>query len=125
MDIVDDLRELNSMHTPKEVSSIGERAADEIERLRWENANMEKLWGKSEGTWMEIRDKQDAEIERLRVDLDRMASLAIDNAKDTGRAIKYRGALHAIGYGPPNEGEPLDLLNKFVDLARYALKDED
>jgi transcriptional regulator len=34
MDIVDDLRELNSMHTPKEVSSIGERAADEIERLR-------------------------------------------------------------------------------------------
>lgn len=43
-----------------------ELAADEIERLRWENANMEKLWGKSEGTWMEIRDKQDAEIERLR-----------------------------------------------------------
>ena len=40
--------------------------ADEIERLRWENANMEKLWGKSEKTWMEIRDEQDAEIERLR-----------------------------------------------------------
>lgn len=34
MDIVDDLRDLNSMHTPKEFSSIGERAADEIERLR-------------------------------------------------------------------------------------------
>lgn len=65
------------------------------------------------------------EIERLRADLDRMASLAIDNAKDTGRAIKYRGALHSIGYGPPHEGEPLDLLNKFVDLARYALKEED
>jgi CRISPR/Cas system CMR-associated protein Cmr1 (group 7 of RAMP superfamily) len=41
-------------------------SADEIEKLRWENANMEKLWRKSEGTWMEIRDKQDAEIERLR-----------------------------------------------------------
>jgi DNA-directed RNA polymerase specialized sigma subunit len=34
MDIVDDLRDLNSMHTPKEVSDIGKRAADEIERLR-------------------------------------------------------------------------------------------
>ena len=34
MDIVDDLRDLNSMHTPKEVSAIGEKAADEIERLR-------------------------------------------------------------------------------------------
>ena len=36
MDIVDDLRELNSMHTPKEISGIGERAADEIELLRKE-----------------------------------------------------------------------------------------
>ena len=76
-------------------------AADEIERLRWENANMEKLWGKSEGTWMEIRDKEDAEIERL------------------------REALHTIGYGPPHEGEPLDLLNQFVDLARAALKEKE
>ena len=45
-------------------------AANEIERLRWENANMEKLWGKSEGTWMEIRDNQDAEIELLRKERD-------------------------------------------------------
>ena len=44
-------------------------AADYIEQLRWENANMERLWGNSEGTWMEIRDKQDAEIERLREEL--------------------------------------------------------
>ena len=36
MDIVDDLRDLNSMHTPKEISDIGEKAADEIERLRGE-----------------------------------------------------------------------------------------
>jgi hypothetical protein len=36
MDIVDDLRDLNSMHTPKEVSDIGEKAADEIERLQKE-----------------------------------------------------------------------------------------
>jgi CRISPR/Cas system CMR-associated protein Cmr1 (group 7 of RAMP superfamily) len=46
--------------------NIMDDSADEIEKLRWENANMEKLWRKSEGTWMEIRDKQDAEIERLR-----------------------------------------------------------
>ena len=82
---------------------------------------VERLRKDARGPALEAAD----EIERLRVDLDRMASLAIDNAKDTGRAIKYRGALHAIGYGPPHEGEPLDLLNRFVDLARYALKDED
>lgn len=40
MDIVDDLRDLNSMHTPKEVSDIGEKAADEIERLRQQNAEL-------------------------------------------------------------------------------------
>ena len=34
MDIVDDLRDLNSMHTPNEVSGIADEAADEIERLR-------------------------------------------------------------------------------------------
>ena len=58
MDIVERLR--------KDARVPALEAADEIERLRWENANMEKLWGKSEGTWMEIRDNQDAEIERLR-----------------------------------------------------------
>ena len=62
MDIVQWLREAASEHNMYRC----DKAADEIERLRWENANMEKLWGKSEGTWMEIRDKQDAEIERLR-----------------------------------------------------------
>ena len=55
--------------------------ADEIERLRWENANMEKLWGKSEGTWMEIRDKQDAEIERLRDSLERIACFCQEECK--------------------------------------------
>jgi acyl-CoA reductase-like NAD-dependent aldehyde dehydrogenase len=42
MDIVDDLRDLNSMHTPKEVSDIGEKAADEIERLREDKAELLK-----------------------------------------------------------------------------------
>jgi DNA-directed RNA polymerase specialized sigma subunit len=40
MDIVDDLRDLNSMHTPKEVFDIGEKAADEIERLRQKHKEM-------------------------------------------------------------------------------------
>ena len=62
MEIVERLR--------KDARGPALEAADEIERLRWENANMEKLWGKSEGTWMEIRDKQDAEIELLRKERD-------------------------------------------------------
>ena len=36
---------------------------------------------------------------------------------------RLREALHKIGYGPPHEGEPLELLNEFVDMARAALKD--
>ena len=36
---------------------------------------------------------------------------------------KLREALRVIGYGPPHEGEPRELLNQFVDLARAALKD--
>lgn len=43
------------------------------------------------------------------------------------RAIKeieqLREVLRVIGYGPPNEGEPIELLNQFVDLARAALKE--
>ena len=31
--------------------------------------------------------------------------------------------LRVIGYGPPHEGNPLDLLNQFVDLARATLKE--
>ena len=45
MDIVDDLRDLNSMHTPKEASDIGEKAATEIERLR----KTRQIWWKSYG----------------------------------------------------------------------------
>lgn len=61
MDIVDDLRDLNSMHTPKEVSDIGEKAANEIERLReqveFERASLQAAFG-------ELR-KLDGDIERL------------------------------------------------------------
>jgi len=37
---------------------------------------------------------------------------------------RLREALRKIGHGPPHEGEPLDLLNQFVDLACDALKDK-
>ena len=36
---------------------------------------------------------------------------------------RLREALRVIGYGPPHEGNPLDLLNQFVDLARAKLKE--
>jgi len=86
---------------------------------------MGKFWSVDE-TLNQVRHllaEKNAEIERLREHCDRMASLAIDNAKDTGRAIRYQEALRVIGYGPPHEGEPLELLNQFVDLARAALKE--
>ena len=73
MDIVERLR--------KDSRGPALEAADEIEKLRWENANMEKLWGKSEGTWMEIRDNQDAEIERLRDSLERIACFCQEQCK--------------------------------------------
>ena len=64
-DIVDDLRDLNSMHTPKEVFDIGEKAADEIERLRLRE---ETLSGIIDGMTARFIEAQGAveEIERLR-----------------------------------------------------------
>ena len=41
----------------------------------------------------------------------------------TNENQRLREALHVIGYGPPHEGNPLDLLNQFVDLARATLKE--
>ena len=38
---------------------------------------------------------------------------------------RLREALRVIGYGPPHEGNPLDLLNQFVDLARATLKESE
>ena len=37
---------------------------------------------------------------------------------------RLRGALRAIAHGPPNEGDGLDLLNTFVEIAREALKEK-
>ena len=59
-------------------------------------------------------------VERLRGDYsDERLELAADEIE------RLREALHTIGYGPPNEGEPLDLLNQFVDLARKTLEENE
>lgn len=36
--------------------------------------------------------------------------------------IKTRSALQKIGYGPPCEGDPVSLLNEFVDIAQKTLE---
>ena len=48
-----------------------------------------------------------------------------DAAEAADEIERLREALRVIGYGPPNEGEPTDLLNQFVDLARAALKESE
>ena len=76
MDIFDDLRDLNSMHTPKEVSDIGEKAADEIERLRQQNA------GLVEALWMMLENYQNLKksLEKLFEDFCIKTRVAIDKA---------------------------------------------
>ena len=81
---------------------------------------------------LEAADK----IERLREQCDRMASLAIDNAKDTGRAMRLREALREIyevyagSEGIPQpmtaaEGYLLSLLMEVVRIAQNALKEKE
>ena len=75
-------------------------------------------------------------IERLREQCYRMASLAIDNAKDTERAMRFRGALREIcevyagSEGIPQpmtaaEGYLLSLLKETVGIAQKALKEKE
>jgi hypothetical protein len=52
------------------------------------------------------------------ITLDHLIELRSENER-------LRKALHTIGYGPPHEGEPISLLNQFVDLARAALKEKE
>ena len=44
-----------------------------------------------------------------------------DSMKD--EINRLRAALRTIGYGPPDEGDKLQLLNMFVETARAALKE--
>ena len=63
------------------------------------------------------------EIERLREDRDRLANLAIDNAKDTERAMRYEGALTEIAYFYLYDGDYSNV--EMSKIARDALKDEE
>lgn len=62
------------------------------------------------------------EIERLWKRSEELKDHLIKMQKENAR---LREALKKIGHGPPHEGEPLDLLNQFVDLARAALKEKE
>jgi len=54
----------------------------------------------------ELKEKN-AEIERLRNDNNRLAWLAIDNAKDTGRALMYCKILQQIADEGSGHGQAL------------------
>jgi hypothetical protein len=91
-------------------------------------------WAGSESIVQKV-ELLEQEIERLREQYDRMASLAIDNAKDTERAMRFRGALREIcevyagSEGIPQpmtaaEGYLLSLLKETVGIAQEALLKE-
>jgi hypothetical protein len=42
-------------------------------------------------------------------------------ARAASRIEQLEAALTTIGYGPPDEGNTLTILNEFVDIARAAL----
>ena len=108
---------------------VSASALDEIKPLR---GNAED---KDIDAWMTCNDAAD-KIEWLREQCDRMASLAIDNAKDTKRAMRFRKALRGIcevyagSEGIPHpvtlaEGYLLSLLKKTVGIAQKALKESE
>jgi hypothetical protein len=67
-------------------------------------------------------------IEQLEGSKDRWKTAFLDLQKASegisDLAMKYKEALTTIGYGPPNEGNALTILNEFVDIARAALGKE-
>ena len=61
-------------------------------------------------------------------DLDDLTLVYMYGAKNGRDSMKdeidrLRAALRTIGYGPPDEGDKLQLLNMFVETARAALKE--
>ena len=60
-------------------------------------------------------------------DLDDLTLVYMYGAKNGRDSMKdeidrLRAALRTIGYGPPDEGDKLQLLNMFVETARAALE---
>ena len=68
--------------------------------------------------------KRELSIERKRNE-ELLGRIKIRIVELEKKNLQLREVLQKIGRGPPNEGEPLDLLNKFVDLARAALKEKE
>ena len=104
---------------------------DIVERLRAVSQGYVVLLN-DHGVYTEAADK----IGWLREQCDRMASLAIDNAKDTERAMRFRKALREIcevyagSEGIPQpmtaaEGYLLSLLKETVGIAQKALKENE
>jgi hypothetical protein len=104
---------------------------DIVERLRDWNK-----FGVSRGDFVAYSQEAADEIEQLREKCDRMASLAIDNAKDTERAMRLRKALREIyevyagSEGIPQpmtaaEGYLLFLLKETAKIAQDALEEKE
>ena len=68
--------------------------------------------------------KRELSIERKRNE-ELLGRIKIRIVELEKKNLQLREVLQKIGRGPPNGGEPLDLLNKFVDLARAALKEKE
>ena len=92
MDIVERLRQRIALVKFDSDAIALHDAADTIEQLRGQ-VDFETQC--REDTYADLKI-QDAEIERLREQCDRMASLAIDNAKDTERAMRLRKILEDV-----------------------------
>jgi hypothetical protein len=95
---------------------------DLVERLRkkaWRGPTMEAVHTKT------LEWKAADRIEQLEGSKDRWKTAFLDLQKASegisDLAMKYKEALTTIGYGPPDEGNALTILNEFVDIARAAL----
>ena len=67
---------------------------------------------------MDMKEEQD--------DLTLVYMFGYKNGQDSMKEEieRLRAALRTIGYGPPDEGDKLQLLNMFVEIARAALEGE-
>jgi len=93
------------------------------------HADLEDVAKFAELVILETRQEAANEIERLRGDVDRMASLAIDNARDMLRlreALKEIADAHISGISGDVENIRYGLIKRYtilVDKARAALKE--